>query len=202
MTDDADPTPSWFERWQWGALGALTDMRQTNRRWKVRRPWTAMVAILTAGHHGFELTSGVGLVWQPELGLGPASALWGAQIPLWVILAARGSRRWDRLLAVLSGTALAGVFVHFLLWPWHRNRLGIPVLTEAEGFEPKVLPAYNASVARLGRCLCALNPSRSSAWRPAVVARGTGGTATLAAFGPAPLLVVDATSPREPGLVE
>ena len=102
-----------------------------------------MVAILTAAHHGFELTSGVGLVWQPELGLAPASALWGAQIPLWVTLAARGSRRWDRLLAVLSGTALAGVFVHFLLWPWHRNRLGIPILTEAEGLEPKVLPAYN-----------------------------------------------------------
>lgn len=103
-----------------------------------------MVAALTAAHHGFELTSGVGLVWQPELGLGPASALWGAQIPLWITLAAKGNRRWDPLLAVLSGTALAGVFVHFLLWPWRRNRLGIPVLTEAECFEPNVLPAYNA----------------------------------------------------------
>lgn len=103
-----------------------------------------MVAILTAAHHGFELTNGVGLVWQPELGLAPASALWGAQIPLWVTLAAKGGRRWDRLLAVLSGTALAGVFVHFLLWPWRRNRLGIPILTEAEGLEPNVLPAYNA----------------------------------------------------------
>ncbi|MGO9856127.1 MAG: hypothetical protein ACLPYY_13920 [Acidimicrobiales bacterium] len=103
-----------------------------------------MVALLTAAHHGFELTSGVGLVWQPELGLGPAGALWGAEIPLWVALAARGGRRWDRLLAVLSGTALAGVFVHFLLWPWRRNRLGIPVLIDAEGLEPRVLPAYNA----------------------------------------------------------
>ncbi len=134
----------------------MTDTRQTNRRWKVRRPWTAMVAILTAAHHGFELTTGVGLVWQPELGLGPASALWGAQIPLWVTVAARGSRRWDRLLAVLSGTTLAGVFVHFLIWPWHRNRLGIPILTEAEGLQPKVLPAYNALLHAWG-VACALS---------------------------------------------
>ena len=102
------------------------------------------MAVLTAAHHGFELASGVGLVWQPELGLGPAGALWGAQIPLWVALAAKGSRRWDRLLGALSGTALAGVVVHFLVWPWRRNRLGIPVLTEAEGLAPEVLPAYNA----------------------------------------------------------
>ena len=115
-----------------------------------------MVAILTAAHHGFELTSGVGLVWQPELGLGPASALWGVQIPLWVALAARGGRRWDRLLAVLSGTALAGVFVHFLLWPWHRNRAGMPILTEAEGLDSRVLPAYNALLQAWG-IACALS---------------------------------------------
>ena len=160
-----------------------------------------MVAILTAGHHGFELTSGVGLVWQPELGLGPASALWGAQIPLWVILAARGSRRWDRLLAVLSGTALEGVrpFPPLAMAP---QQTGHTSPHGSGGLRAKGSSCLQRAVARLGRCLCALNPSRSSAWRPAVVARGTGGTATLAAFGPAPLLVVDATSPREPGLVE
>jgi hypothetical protein len=46
--------------------------------------------------------------------------------------------------AVSSGAALAGVFVHFFLWPWRRNRLGLPVLTEAEGLGPSLLPAYSA----------------------------------------------------------
>jgi hypothetical protein len=109
-----------------------------------RRPSTAMVALLTAAHHGFELTSGVGLVMQPELGLVGASAVWGVQIPLWITLAAKGSRRWDRLLAVFSGAALAGVVVHFILWPWRRNKLGLPVLSEAEGLSPSLLPAYSA----------------------------------------------------------
>ncbi len=108
-----------------------------------QRPWTAAVALLTAAHHGFELTSGVGLVLQPELGLVPAGALWGAQIPLWITLAAKGGRRWDRLLAVWSGAALAGVAVHFVLWPWRRNKLGLPVLSEAEGLSPALLPAYS-----------------------------------------------------------
>ncbi len=110
----------------------------------VDRPWTAAAALLTAAHHGFELSSGVGLVLQPELGLGPAGLLWGVQIPLWVGLAARGDRRWDRLLAAWSGMALAGAFVHFLLWPWRRGRVGLPVLTEAEGLRSTSLPAYNA----------------------------------------------------------
>src|ERR1700686_2045738 len=72
---------------------------RTTRQRKVRRPWTALTATLTAAHHGFELSSGVGLVLQPEMGLGPACALWGSQIPVWIGLAARGDRRWDRLLA-------------------------------------------------------------------------------------------------------
>jgi len=109
-----------------------------------RRPWTAITALLTAAHHGFELSSGIGLVLQPELGLGVASALWGTQIPVWISLAARGEKRSDRLLAAWSGAALAGAIVHFVIWPWRRNRLGIPVLTEAEGLSPASLPAYNA----------------------------------------------------------
>ncbi len=101
-------------------------------------------ATLTAAHHGFELASGVGLVLQPELGLVPACALWGTQIPVWISLAGRPDRRWDRLLAVWSGAAVAGAFVHFLLWPWRRARWGVPVLTEAEGLAPASLPAYTA----------------------------------------------------------
>jgi len=36
------------------------------------------------------------------------------------------------------------VIVHFSLWPWHCNKLGIPALIEAEGLSPASLPAYNA----------------------------------------------------------
>jgi hypothetical protein len=47
------------------------------------------------------------------------------------------------LLAVWSGAALGGVVVHFLLWPRRCNKIGIPVLTEAEGIQTSRLPAYN-----------------------------------------------------------
>lgn len=110
----------------------------------IRRPWTELTAAATAAHHGFELLSGVGLVWQPELGLSGAGALWGAQIPMWVAMALRKGNRYDRVLASWSGSALSGVLVHFLLWPWKRNKVGLPVLTEAEGLGHSQLPAYNA----------------------------------------------------------
>jgi hypothetical protein len=118
-------------------------MVDTRAVWKLQRPWTALAAAGTFAHHGFELSQGIGLVWQPELGLRGAGALWGSQIPIWAVLAARGSRRWDKLLAVWSGAALGGVLVHFLLWPWRFNQIGMPVLTEAEGIRASKLPAYN-----------------------------------------------------------
>jgi hypothetical protein len=102
-----------------------------------------LAGTLTAAHHGFELSSGVGLVGQPELGLVGASALWAAQIPAWITLAAKGGKQWDRLLAVLSGAALGGAVVHFLIWPSRRSTLGIPILAEAEGLGASKLPAYN-----------------------------------------------------------
>jgi hypothetical protein len=110
----------------------------------VRRPWTLLSAVGAAAHHGFELTEGVGLVWQPELGLPLAGSLWAGQLSLWAVLAGRGGRRWDGLLAVWSGASLGGVLVHFLLWPWRTDRLGIPALTEAEGIRTVRLPLYNA----------------------------------------------------------
>jgi hypothetical protein len=114
-------------------------------RVKMRRPWTTATALLTAAHHVFELSSGVGLVLQPELGLGFAGALWGTGIPAWIRLAGKGDdMKWEPVLAVASGASLAGVAVHFSLWPWQRNKLGIPVLTEAEGLSSSSLPAYNA----------------------------------------------------------
>lgn len=110
----------------------------------VRRPWTALAATLTAAHHGFELSSGVGLVGQPKLGLVGAGALWGAQIPIWIALAAKGGKRWDGLLSLWSGAALGGAVVHFLIWPCRRSALGIPVLAEAEGLGASQLPVYNS----------------------------------------------------------
>ena len=109
----------------------------------VQRPWTVLAAAATAGHHGFELSNGIGLVLQPELGLTGASALWGTQIPIWIALAAKGDQRWDKLLAAWSGANLAGALVHFLLWPSRRNPVGLPVLSEAEGLNASRLPAYN-----------------------------------------------------------
>jgi hypothetical protein len=62
---------------------------------------------------------------------------------VWIALAARGDKRWDRLLAAWSGATLAGALVHFVIWPWRPNRFGMPVLTEAEGLRSSSLPAYN-----------------------------------------------------------
>ena len=122
----------------------MVPMATTQDRLNMRRPWTTATAVLTAAHHGFELSSGVGLVLQPELGLGFAGALWGSAIPAWIRVATRGDdKRWEPFLAAWSGAALAGVVVHFSLWPWRLNRLGLPVLTEAEGLPASSLPAYN-----------------------------------------------------------
>jgi hypothetical protein len=93
-------------------------------------------------HHGFELRAGVGLVFQPELGLAGASALWGVVFPASIIISARRSSRWERLLVFSLGANLAAAVLHFSLWPW-RIRHGLPVLIEAEGLESRDLPAYN-----------------------------------------------------------
>ncbi len=123
----------------------MARMASRRERVRARRPWTTATAVLTAAHHCFELSSGVGLVLQPELGLGWAGALWGAGIPVWIRLAAKPvDSKWDPLLAAWSGASLAGVLVHFTLWPWRPNKLGIPVLTEAENLSSSSLPAYNA----------------------------------------------------------
>jgi hypothetical protein len=136
----------------------------------MRRPrrWLHVGAAAgTAAHHGFELAAGVGLVFQPYLGLGGSAALWGASLPAWVATvwwaSARARRRAagpddapaervdhlvDGTLAFLVGVSIAGALLHFKLWPVERRprgrRLGLPVLVEAEGLSPRQLPTYNA----------------------------------------------------------
>src|SRR5204862_2331428 len=75
---------------------------------RVRRPFTAMTAIGTAAHHGFELNAGVGLVFQPYLGLGGSLAYWGTNLPFLFWAAARGGERFDKPLAFAGGAAPGG----------------------------------------------------------------------------------------------
>src|ERR1051325_6174375 len=83
-----------------------------------RRPLHALACLGAASHHAFELAAGVGLVFQPYLGLAGAFALWGVSLPAWFAAAVAGSERWDRPLAFLAGLSVGGAAVHFTLWPW------------------------------------------------------------------------------------
>jgi hypothetical protein len=108
------------------------------------RPFTALTAVGTAAHHGFELGSGVGLVFEPFLGRRGSLALWAAALPAWIAGACFGSSaRMEKWLALNNGMGLSGGIVHFIEWPWE-IRAGIPHLTEAEGMSHDRLPAYNA----------------------------------------------------------
>ena len=106
----------------------------------MRRPFSVLAALGTAAHHGYELRSGVGIVFEPFLGRRGAVALWSVALPVWAYWAASG--RAERLVAHANGSALAGGIVHFVLWPWEVRR-GVPTLTEAEGLTDSELPAYN-----------------------------------------------------------
>jgi hypothetical protein len=106
------------------------------------RPFGALTAVATAGHHGFELQAGVGLVFEPFLGRRGALALWGVALPAWLAMALAGDERYDRPLALNNALGLAGGIVHFVEWPWELRR-GVPKLTAAEGLPPERLPAYN-----------------------------------------------------------
>ena len=131
------------------------------------KPFGALCAVATAGHHGFELRAGVGLVFEPFLGRRGALALWGVVLPGWVAMALSGDERFDRILAFSNGTGLAGGLVHFAEWPWELRR-GIPALTAAEGMPPERLPAYNrvlrAWIAAGALALALETPRRARPW--------------------------------------
>lgn len=108
-----------------------------------RRSLHAATFLGAAVHNVYELACGVGLMFQPELGLSGASVLWLAAFPALVEGALRGGRRCEAPLAAVLGANLAAVTIHYTLWPW-RLRCGIPVLTAAEGLGEEQLPPYNA----------------------------------------------------------
>jgi len=132
----------------------------------VHRPFTAATQVGTAAHHAFELAAGVGLVFQPELGLAGSSALWSTILPVAFVTAARSPDRMEPVLAYSRGAALGGVAVHFMLWPWRARP--VPLLDEAEGLNARQLPWYNAVL--YGWALAALaavareTPPRSRKW--------------------------------------
>jgi hypothetical protein len=109
----------------------------------MRRPLTALTALGAAAHHTYELSAGVGLVWQPQMGLPGSLAFWSVNLPTLAWAAARAPERFDKPLAFAAGTGLGGMAVHFTIWPWTTRR-GLPMLTEAEGLSARQLPAYNA----------------------------------------------------------
>jgi hypothetical protein len=133
----------------------------------MRRPFTVAAVAGTAAHHSFELGSGVGLVWQPFMGLGGSLAYWSTSLPLLALAASRGGERFAKPLAFATGTGLGGMAVHYSLWPFELRR-GLPVLTEAEGLSPAQLPAYNTILWAWGAaCLLALlfeTPRRARKW--------------------------------------
>jgi hypothetical protein len=109
----------------------------------MRRPFHALAVAGTAAHHAYEVNAGVGLVFQPFLGLPGSIAWWSTNLPALAWAAARGGERFDKPLAFAAGAGLGGALVHYSIWPW-TLRAGVPVLTEAEGLSPSQLPAYNA----------------------------------------------------------
>jgi hypothetical protein len=106
-----------------------------------RRALHQLVCAGMGGHYAFELGGGSGLFLQRRIGLGGAAVLWASLLSAWMALARRG--RAPRLLAAAAGSALSTAVLHFDVWPWS-VRHGLPLLEQAEGFEPSWVPAYNA----------------------------------------------------------
>ena len=108
----------------------------------IRRPFSVLSTLGPAAHHGFEVSAGVGLVFEPFLGRRGAIAFWSTLLPAGALAAAFGGRRHDASVAFGAGSGLAGVVVHYVDWPWVWKR-GLPTLTAAEGLRADQVPAYD-----------------------------------------------------------
>lgn len=95
------------------------------------------------GHHGLELAAGIGLPGEPVLGRRRAAAAWAGVLAAWA--AADRTGRASAAVVAANGAVQALALQHYLYWPW-RWRLGLPILTEAEGLPGRWLPFYNAAL--------------------------------------------------------
>jgi hypothetical protein len=110
---------------------------------RARRPFSALAALGTAAHNGFERWAGIGVFLEPLIGRRATNILWSTALPLWFWRSLVGQRRDEPLLAFNAGTAIAGALVHFADWPWSLRFGIVPWLEEAEGFRPSIVPIYN-----------------------------------------------------------
>jgi hypothetical protein len=104
---------------------------------------SALAALGTAAHNGFERWAGIGVFLEPWLGRRATNVLWSVSLPAWFWRALAGGRRDEPMLAFNVGTSIAGAVVHYVDWPWTRRFGVLPWLDEAEGFRPSLVPAYN-----------------------------------------------------------
>lgn len=130
-------------------IGGAVAARATGAAGGPGASWQLAMVAGAAVHHGFELGAGAGLMLQRELGLPGAVLTWATVLPGLGMATWRRPSHAQRLLAAATGANLAAVVVHYALWPWHL-RLGVPVLTSAEGLAPDHLPAYNSVLVSWG----------------------------------------------------
>jgi hypothetical protein len=145
----------------------------------IRRPFHLLTALGAVAHHGFELGAGVGLVFQPWLGLGGAGALWAATFGSWLAASQTRSRRWNVPLALAAGMSLGAVALHYVMWPWRWR--GLPYLIEAEGLRASQLAPYNTVLWAWGAAAVAALAKETV---PAALPVAAVGATTALAFAP------------------
>ncbi len=177
-------------------------MMGTRGAGSLRRPWTVLAAAGTAAHHGFELSQGVGLVLQPELGLRGAGALWGSQVSVWV---AFSSARRPTLGQVARCVVRCGARRRFGAFPPLAVATQQPGDTGPDrgGGHPVIEGSrLQHDPARLVCRLRAVDLSRHLSARSKVGSRGIGHPATYASVGKAPLLLAGSTGRYKSRVVE
>jgi hypothetical protein len=117
---------------------------RTGRRSRRFKPLGALAVLGAAAHNAFERRAGVGVFLEPWIGRRGTDVLWSVVLPVGFVRALVAGDRDGPLVAFNAGLAIAGTVVHFVDWPWSRRFGFLPWLDEAEGLEPRQLPAYNA----------------------------------------------------------
>jgi hypothetical protein len=145
----------------------------------VHRPFHALTAVGAVGHHGFELGAGVGLVFQPWLGLWGAGALWSGVFSGWLAATRRRGAGWDAALAFAGGMSAGAVALHYAMWPWRPRPL--PYLVRAEGLRQHDMLAYNSILWAWGS---AATGALTLETPPRLLPLAAAGAATALAFRP------------------